>query len=248
MGIRSELLRAPANHFANQQLRQDPNGYFVDCQMTPWMCEAPFDCVDAQENISDLWRTRWKVATWDGHANPKSWCTDDTFWTTTVKECLVNKQPKKAALAKLSVQLSRGVDDEDAKYCFLEKHCTNEEVTEDTTPEQAEAICTKRYGERWKRTGMQDFYSGLKSDAHNFSYLFGEAGTARSFRKAAAKSRIACAQGSFHCDVVYCKETYCKDATYRGLYSQYLKWDTGKWKYITGSKAPSTEDADSSAD
>ncbi|CAK0843661.1 unnamed protein product [Prorocentrum cordatum] len=202
------------------------DAYFVDCQLTPWMCEAPFDCIEANENVSDLWRLRWKVAGWDGHSNPKSWCVDDTFWQSTVKECLIDAQPKKAAASRRSLQLSRGGDDEDAKYCFLEKHCVDDEINEHTTAEQAEAACTKRYGDRWKRTGLQDFYTGLKKDARNTSYVFGEAGSLMASRRAAAKSRIACAQGSFHCDVVYCKEAYCSDGAYRSRYAKYLSWDS----------------------
>jgi len=199
------------------------NASSVDCQATPWMCEAPFDCIS--ENVGSMTKLKRRVATKDGRPNPKSWCADSRFWNSTVKECLVDGQPKKAAASRLSLQLYRGADDEDAKYCFIGQLCAISEIDENTTAEQAEAVCSKQYGDKWKSTGLQAFYTGLTTNEHNFSNDFLETSIYEARKRASAKSRIACAQGSFHCDVVYCKEYYCGNRAYRALYAKHITWE-----------------------
>jgi hypothetical protein len=204
----------------------------VDCQATPWMCAGPFDC--DKEALADLKKLTKRVATKDGRPNPKSWCADSRFWGSTVKECLVDGEPKRAAASRLAYQLNRGADDEDAKYCFLGEHCAISEIDENTTAEEAEAVCSRKYGDKWKSTGLQAFYTNLMKNEHDYSYNFLDGSMVEARKRVSAKSRIACAQGSFHCDVVYCKEHYCNNPAYREVYAKYITWEVHEEKVVPG--------------
>lgn len=147
-----------------------------DCQEYPALCEAPFDCGRSTETASSL----MSMAT-QGHADLHLWCVAPEYGTF-IETCLVDKDLVKAAWVLYNDtkagKYGDGETDNDAKYCFLEGHCTNTAVTTSTTLEEAERMCDYRYGDNgWTMSPDQ------------------------------AKS--ACAMGNFHCDVMYCKETYC---------------------------------------
>lgn len=204
----------------------------IDCGEYPGVCEAPFNC-NQLLNTSDLEKMMWQVADEEGHANMRSWCMagGSTYWSSTVQECLVNKNLKESAKLNFDIQRARGADEEDASFCFLEKHCTNTDVTESTSPAEAESICDQRYGKWWRHFGLKTAIPGLakgtNTDVESYKSPALKLGNRGASKLSMRRAMLSCAMGSYHCDVVYCKETYCKDPAYVGKYSKYLK--AGQW-------------------
>uniref|UniRef100_A0A7S4QRW5 Uncharacterized protein n=1 Tax=Alexandrium monilatum TaxID=311494 RepID=A0A7S4QRW5_9DINO len=190
-----------------------------DCQKHPGLCKEPFNC---QDYTGDEWHA-WK-ATGVERVQLKTWCAAaqyETFITT----CLAKKDPVSAA--KLQFELTAGgafgndVAEYDGSYCFLEGHCVNSEVNENTTMEDAEAMCDRKLGQSWRRYASdnlpaEDRIGGvpLPPDGRNG---FTNRGQVRPF------VIMACAMGNLHCDINYCKETYCQMPYYKDKYGHLLK-------------------------
>jgi len=182
-----------------------------DCAKYPFMCEAPFNC---QRPLTMFQQTRQfsRLAAADGHANMRSWCENPQYADVIVQACIHEKNPKKAAhLTFEATKAGRFGDsqDLDASYCFMKGHCSNTEVTENTTVEEAEKMCDKRFGhDAWAvNFGTGDLQRAMLD--HSAQGANNKAG----FRNTAAPTafaKAACATGNYHCDVIYCKETYCK--------------------------------------
>merc|ERR1719334_1813739 len=108
--------------------------------------------------------------------------------------------------------------DGNTRYCFLERHCTNKDITPDSTMEEGIAACDKKYGhERWTNVKFAD-----QPKVHGDSYNTTE--------DADYWGMVACAMGNFHCDIIYCQETYCKMPEYIEAFGQYLGEDVGDHK------------------
>jgi len=195
-----------------------------DCSAYPFMCQAPFNC--HKVTPFDTARNFFSMATPDGHANLQGWCSDTRYVDSIAAKCLRDKDLK--ASARLVFQethtgkFGANTAEMDGSYCFIEGHCSNTAVTENTTLEEAEAMCDHRFGhEGWTKFGVKDivtpamFARGIANlrDEHRG---FNNAATPKMFLKA------ACAMGNYHCDVVYCKETYCREPYYLKKYGHLL--------------------------
>jgi len=182
-----------------------------NCTAVPYMCGAPFHCDDKLINQSDIQALGRKVAV-DGHVNFGTWCSKPAFWSNLVKNCLVDHDLRKNALTNMAMSFSSGLTELDASHCFWEGHCSDTEVTYNTTVGEAEALCDKKYPS-WTSIGEDDHNLALDnpgSYALQDGYLKAEVSH--------AYGSVACAMGKYHCDVVYCKETYCKMPHYRSKY------------------------------
>merc|ERR1740129_542360 len=105
----------------------------------------------------------------------------------------------------------------DASYCFIEGLCSDTEVTHDATPTDAEALCDKRYPD-WRSLGYAEVQAlGANASALSLAEGFLDAAPSRTF------GRLACAMGNYHCDVMYCKDTYCKMPHYTAKYGHWLQ-------------------------
>lgn len=159
-----------------------------------------------------------RVATGDGHANLRTWCWLEEFEHSLVTECLVNRDLKKSAHLVFDQQVARGAGELDASYCFMEGHCLDTELNENSTIQDAEKQCDRKYGHAgWAEVSRNSFLLDGVS-----SILTGGASASTGFHtKSLAESfgKLACAMGNWHCDNVYCKETYCKHPHYRERYS-----------------------------
>lgn len=183
----------------------------LDAKEHPTLVQEPFRC----DEPLDMAALASRVATPDGHANVRSWCMSAEFENSIAKYCIQHPDLKKNAQLVFEQQKVAGVDHFDASYCFIEGHCDNQVVTENTTLSEAEDICDQHYGGRqsWTSVGLMSMPFGGMPTKQNF---FSERSVPDWFGK------LACAMGNFHCDVIYCRETYCKMEEYVTKYS-YLR-------------------------
>jgi len=182
----------------------------INCTAHPSFCEAPFNCQSAQPVIPHAQA---------GHSNFGTWCRLPQYYPY-LDACVVQRDLRKAAQIQYqwSLDQKNGVDELDGSYCFMEGHCSNTAVTENTTVEEAEAMCDKRYGhDGWAKWSPLQATPGILSLV--FGKLFGEdmASPTTGFHDPAITRiflKLACVLGNYHCDVMYCKETYCKNDYY----------------------------------
>uniref|UniRef100_A0A7S2NB25 Uncharacterized protein n=1 Tax=Alexandrium andersonii TaxID=327968 RepID=A0A7S2NB25_9DINO len=204
-----------------------PSSY--DCDARPWMCQEPFNC-HHDLNPLEMVKRPFQIATDDGHANLRTWCmpSAEKYVDNLVKHCLVEKDLHKSGQAVYE-ETRRGrfgatTAETDASYCFIEGHCSNTAVTENTTLEEAEQMCDFRYGhDGWaKNFGFKD----LAGPKQRKAALWGGADLINGgfYHTAMSKPYVkaACAMGNFHCDVLYCRETYCQEPYYIKKYGHLL--------------------------
>lgn len=182
----------------------------VDCEKYPMFCHPSLDCgtFDPQtENFGE------RVATVDHRSNLRSWCSGYPMYANLVQECLINGDLHSSIQSTFEEQKERGADEADGSYCFLAGHCQNTKVTANTTAEQAEALCDEEYGrERWASLGENEV---LLSWSQHLDLK-------RGFQErdsAVLGAILACAMGSYHCDVAYCQQAYCNTPHYRERYA-----------------------------
>lgn len=204
----------PASQF---DLRPKPA---LDCKLTPVLCKAPFQCETNAPTRADEKRWEKMGLAADGHANLRYWCGEQSAANNIVQECLVNRDMIKSAHMVFDIQMKKGESELDASYCFLEGHCTNPQVTVNTTVEEAEHLCDERYGGRWRTWG-----SNASPPADQIKYALKTTANVTGYTSQAQTTPFvlaACAMGIYQCDVTYCKETYCKMEQYVKKYGHFL--------------------------
>mmetsp|Transcript_74834 Transcript_74834/g.198819 ORF Transcript_74834/g.198819 Transcript_74834/m.198819 type:complete len:223 (-) Transcript_74834:160-828(-) len=192
-----------------------------DCDRYPAFCQAPFNCSSTFPGSAKMKIMR-HPATRDGHANLNTWCDSPDYYPY-MKECIVNRDLLKAAQLQYnwSVSQSSSVDEMDGSYCFMEGHCTNTNVTANTTLEEAEQMCDTRYGHKgWAHwSPVIDEPQAAASLAGNFAAMSTKHTGFTDKKLTSVFVKMACAMGNFHCDVIYCQQTYCKKDHYIKKYS-----------------------------
>mmetsp|Transcript_9213 Transcript_9213/g.25762 ORF Transcript_9213/g.25762 Transcript_9213/m.25762 type:complete len:255 (-) Transcript_9213:64-828(-) len=191
-----------------------------NCTAFPELCEAPFNCQTFQGFERD-----W-VLKGVRDASPRTWCTAPQYHGY-VDRCL-GKNRDLVSAAKFQFGRTLAGDhgpycaEMDGSYCFIEGHCVNDEVTNQTTLEEASQMCDRRYGrERWAAWGAYWFPHADRIASVQVAE-FGKHGF--SSRSQTTPFLIAaCAMGNFHCDIMYCKETYCKMPYFVDKYGHFLK-------------------------
>uniref|UniRef100_A0A7S4QTM5 Uncharacterized protein n=1 Tax=Alexandrium monilatum TaxID=311494 RepID=A0A7S4QTM5_9DINO len=193
------------------------------CAAWPELCKPPFNC----QNFTDEDQMSWDLygMAVDGKPNYKTWCTAPQY-TEMISRCaagnLVEAGQVQFALSEAGM-FGGLTADNDGSYCFLEGHCVNTAVTENTTAEEAVQMCDERFGrDAWAQFGKKG-----NPPEDNIGYAFDEQADPRNGFTTRKQTRpyllAACAMGNFHCDVVYCRETYCKKEYYIKKYSHFLK-------------------------
>jgi hypothetical protein len=190
-----------------------------DCAQYPVLCSDRLRC-DKETPRQDITP---RIATADGHANPRAWCYKWTWFhlSSMLDQCLSHRDISAGAQELFQKHKRIGQSELMGSYCFYEKHCSNKQVTVDTTIEQAEKLCDARYGHsKWASFGVQNWgmqrwwrLSGKMNNTDGFHSRVPTQSLARMF----------CAMGNYHCNVMYCKETYCKDPEYIEKYGHLLK-------------------------
>lgn len=194
------------------------------CKRHPHMCKPPFSCHNATN--SDM-----VFSAVGGHSNLRSFCSPiaEDYVDGWIKQCIVDHNMEQSAMDLLHLQEGRMVQMFDASFCFMEGHCTDTEVTDNTTVEEAETMCNQRFGHKaWARDYVaqnalpiataiiKDMISHPFIPVIDFLSGFHEQEITRLF------SEMACAMGTFHCDVQYCKHTYCKIPFYEQKFKHLL--------------------------
>jgi len=201
---------------------EEEEGY--DCESLPHMCKAPFHC-DQWTHQDTLDIRMHGIATTDGHPNLRSWCMPglERYASTVVRECVVNKHLQTSAQVSLMRTFRDYADELDASYCFAEGHCTNQVASDYSTLNDMENMCDYRFGGRpgWTRNFVKSL-KRLIEMPQQFTNLVSSKSGIVSQRITRVMSKMACAQGIFHCDIQYCKHTYCRDEYYVKRYSHLL--------------------------
>lgn len=198
---------------------QAPTPKPFDCAASPALCQEPFNC----QNFSSAEQLEWFAVGMGckfGRTNPRTWCAGAQY-SGYSEQCLAKKDLLKAAQVQYNWSVEKkslgGKDaralEVDASYCFIEGHCSNEAVTANTTLEEAEAMCDYRFGRtQWTEVGKFPTPNSMAYIAH-MSRPESE-GDMNGFHDRVQSKyfvELACVMGNYHCDVMYCKETYCKD-------------------------------------
>mmetsp|Transcript_167734 Transcript_167734/g.533336 ORF Transcript_167734/g.533336 Transcript_167734/m.533336 type:complete len:384 (+) Transcript_167734:84-1235(+) len=186
----------------------------VNCSEYPVFCDSKLNCSGNPMTASD--RAAWEkqLATPDGHANLRSWCMVYPMYATSVSKCIVEDSKLEYAQAMYKDQSKAQLTEADAVYCFVAGHCNNTEVTVNTTLQEAEGICSERYGDRWKGVGWADFMGVVARAREEMSstkqaWSEGRASwselVALARQEAEISAMAACAMGNYQCDVFYCQ-------------------------------------------
>eukprot|EP00930_Biecheleria_cincta_P086503 TRINITY_DN75789_c0_g1_i1.p1 TRINITY_DN75789_c0_g1~~TRINITY_DN75789_c0_g1_i1.p1 ORF type:complete len:305 (+),score=45.95 TRINITY_DN75789_c0_g1_i1:69-917(+) len=199
-----------------------------DCEKYPHMCQEPFNChkVDVVPTLASA------VTQGLAHngVNLQSWCNMPEYQDF-VYQCLVEKDLVKAGHTQFGKTKSGEFGEStylaDGSYCFIEGHCLNTAVTENTTLAEAAQMCDARYGhERWTSFGSLG-----DKDSWEFQNNFANGDMSNGFSGQEQTTGFllgACAMGNYHCDVIYCRETYCKQEDLREKFGHFLHdygWD-----------------------
>lgn len=195
------------------------------CQKFPYMCKAPLNCHEvSQRDLLPLAQ--------NGHANVRSWCNLIlfAFWESIGKECIANHDLTKNSLELFNVQSHLMLQELDASYCFFEGHCSNRWANPNTTIEEAEQMCDHRFGHDGWTSNF--FMSDLKPlviktllDTIFFHPLTAPLELINGIHEQKLTrffAKLACVMGNFHCDVQYCKQTYCSMKHYQDKYKHLL--------------------------
>jgi len=202
----------------------------VDCGAYPMFCDAKLDCAARPLTDADKAELDLRLATQDGHANPRSWCYGYPMYATSVQKCIVDNDPLAYAREMYLAQSELRLLDADATYCFAVGHCNNTLLTPNATIQEAETVCDQQFGhERWTNAGWRDMERVLKvAYAYESGQVSVESATwaerVTLMKNLSAVSAItACAMGNFHCDVAYCHVNYCQNEVYRARFGN-LSW------------------------
>eukprot|EP00411_Alexandrium_monilatum_P084549 CAMPEP_0175710406 /NCGR_PEP_ID=MMETSP0097-20121207/40066_1 /TAXON_ID=311494 /ORGANISM="Alexandrium monilatum, Strain CCMP3105" /LENGTH=305 /DNA_ID=CAMNT_0017017825 /DNA_START=44 /DNA_END=961 /DNA_ORIENTATION=+ len=203
----------------------------IFCYMYPGYCKAPFSCPEFARNEAHEKFNEWIVngLAPGGIPDLHVWCYSEESYQY-ISRCATGDL---IGAAKIRYLLTRAgyfgglAHETDGSLCFLEGYCADTDVSENTTLGEAMQLCDERYGhEDWIHSGS------LFSPAEN-AVGYAQEETWRDPRNGYANRSqtrplglAACARGCYHCDVMYCRENYCKDEYYIKKYGHFLKGAT----------------------
>mmetsp|Transcript_53237 Transcript_53237/g.137668 ORF Transcript_53237/g.137668 Transcript_53237/m.137668 type:complete len:346 (+) Transcript_53237:72-1109(+) len=204
----------------------------VNCSEYPVFCDSKLNCSGNPITVAESVAWGKQLVTADGHANLRSWCMVYPMYATSVSKCIVEDSKLEYAQAMYKDQSKAQLTEADAVYCFVAGHCNNTEVTVNTTLQEAEGICSERYGDRWKDVGWADFMgvvSRARAEMSSTKQAWSEGRASWSELVALARQEAeisamaACAMGNYQCDVFYCKVNYCQNDDYLQRFGN-LSW------------------------
>jgi len=221
-----------------------------NCSAYPEVCAEPFNCqhfcstanCTRPDDLIEASQMFGAIAI-DGKPNLQSWCGSPAYHEY-ASQCIADRDLVKAAHTQYDNTKAgmHGVStfQLDGSYCFIDGHCLNQAVSKDTTSEEANAQCDARYG----RTAWTTIGDPLANESIAFAAGYGkimQQGNQSNGFTGQEQTRgfllLACAMGNYHCDVMYCKETYCKDPEMITKYSYFLEdleWTKNTEEWFTG--------------
>lgn len=197
---------------------QSPGAF--NCTAQPEYCGPPLNCDKPRQNPDP--DGPWS---YNGHADLQYWCSADQtqYRSGIIDKCILGNDLNAAGFATYATQEANVVLDLDGSYCFLARLCLEDRVTNHTTLEEAEAICDARYGhEGWTTNFTKKYYNQVDALGSSVGWIWDRFDGFKSRAVAEDNAKLACAMGNFHCDVQYCRETYCVDPVFLKKYGRYL--------------------------
>eukprot|EP00930_Biecheleria_cincta_P079121 TRINITY_DN6683_c0_g1_i2.p1 TRINITY_DN6683_c0_g1~~TRINITY_DN6683_c0_g1_i2.p1 ORF type:complete len:213 (+),score=25.50 TRINITY_DN6683_c0_g1_i2:166-804(+) len=171
---------------------------------TQRFCAEPFNCqtYDGPQGVI-ICATIMK----DGRPNLHSWCALPQY-EEYVSQCVVKKDLMKAArtMYENTKAGKHGKDtfQMDGSLCFIEGHCLNQEVHEDSTLDEAAAQCDGRFGRaEWTSLGYPQ--SQASTAFINYASKISKLNQSNGFPSqeyARGYTLLACAMGTYHCDIM----------------------------------------------
>lgn len=204
LGVASGILHAGPKHACEGMIAKAGLEKKVQCQ-------APFYCNDLPPKEGT------QAATDDGHADWTNWC-DQPLLGAALKCYEGNLTAFANVHAEVNKRMGLVTDKLDAAYCNQMGHCgyidgspvTNSgELTENTTLAEAEKVCDARFGhDAWTTFTASDADAKWKEA---LPYGGGAFGGKLNPSGSYARGKLACAQGTYHCDVIYCRQYLCNN-------------------------------------
>jgi len=192
-----------------------------DCARYPSLCQAPFNCHEV--DTADLRRWLQDGPAASGTPNYKLWCAIPHYQAY-ASRCAAGDL---SGAGKIQFQMTNSgyfgqhVKELDGSYCFMEGHCANTNVTNTTTALEAVQMCDDRFGrEAWSTWGSLSTPSEDQLGTHFPTDMSGGYTSQAQTRPTVL---AACAMGNYHCDVLSCRETYCKEEYFVNKYGRLLK-------------------------
>jgi len=201
---------------------------YIDCKLYPSFCDDKVDCKKNPMTIGEMAALNASIVGSSKRANVRSWCLTYPNYETTVRECVLNNNLKTNADLTFEAQVARNLDTADAVYCELAGLCQDTLLSEHSTVKDSDRVCNLRFQNRWKKIGWKEFTETVAAASTVVNSSQAEMASGKTswmkFASYARKSSIttamtACAMGSYHCDVFYCKRNYCGKGKY-ALWSQ----------------------------
>jgi len=200
---------------ALQSRFQQQRRYTPDCRASPKLCQAPMMC---QEPLLDP----SKPLAMGGQPNYHSWC--GLPHEKAAVECVAGNFSGYATLMHeaqkttgngvmlMGRTLGRGIDSISAHYCSSIGHCDDTIVTPSTTMDDMVAMCDKTFGrEQWEKMTANDIMTIMQQKDMGGAVEFdtGFKNPHLTHEAHIQLAKMSCAQGSLHCDILYCKQEFC---------------------------------------
>lgn len=245
-----ELTSTKRNTVEAESVEHKHKSKAFDCEAHPKLCEAPFNCHETSFNstfnyIESMTQPDSEIPKFQPTNGPnlQDWCLAPQH-EDYIHECLVERDLVNAGKIRYGQMKAGdhgpGTFELMGMLCFMEGHCSNRRVTSNTTLVEASQMCDERFGRtRWTSVGsspqeaMEAVLPALANvsnpqDAIDMMNYTAEHGF--SSREETTELVVqSCAAGHYHCEIMMCKETYCKDEYFineYGHFQQELGWKT----------------------
>uniref|UniRef100_A0A7S2F640 Uncharacterized protein n=1 Tax=Alexandrium andersonii TaxID=327968 RepID=A0A7S2F640_9DINO len=192
-----------------------------ECSQKPELCQDPFNCgdVDLEQAVS-----LWGVLGFSpkGFPNYRSWCANLEF-SSFITKCIAGDVDG-AAQAMYDKVLEYGEDatNYEASYCYLVGACDMDYITNDTSAQENRNFCDHRFGrQEWAQAGNNLFFSTTIEQMQGL--LDQKRKSFETFSEVKPWALLSCAMGSYHCDMRYCHETFCKMDSYKQKFGHLLQ-------------------------
>lgn len=228
----SRLMQLAQSFISRPRTRKGAYDYLRDqCKERPYMCEAPFDCVNREFPPHGL-------VSEENHSDFGGWCFAPPQYLPAVHACAEGDlrgyadlvEPVQRHIVKEVKEIPKAVKwmipedfipTVDAQYCMYQGICDDTDLNTNSSLDDAEAKCDEMFGGRSAWSGRihmpKDAFDAMMADVQegtqSISFEGGFHGTiGPHFIDVFAK--LACQMGNLRCDAEYCKTKLCSPANW----------------------------------
>jgi len=193
-----------------------------DCVEYPSLCKNPLNCHTLRcDYIQKMSNPRQPFCP-NGKSDPQLFCFGDAKrYGEYILKCVGDERDVLAA-GKIQYEHTHALrhgpytPEMDASFCYGLALCDLDEITPSTTLEEAGKVCDKVFGnDKWTQMRYVDFVDAMGNHDPQNGFV--------NQSNAVLWGMFGCAMGNFHCDVVMCQETYCKNEKYSKKYGHLLE-------------------------